>query len=135
MGKWTGQGFVANNESFYVTELQKIFVECFGNDFLLDPTLPQGIFITRVAELLYNADMDGVEGFARLNINNASGVYLDIIGGLRNIPRSQGTPQKVGLRLTISTNNFIQFSIPQGQAFTSLDGSYTFLNDCYFCNR
>lgn len=129
MGKWTGQGFVANNESFYVTELQKIFVECFGNDFLLDPTLPQGIFITRVAELLYNADMDGVEGFARLNINNASGVYLDIIGGLRNIPRSQGTPQKVGLRLTISTNNFIQFSIPQGQAFTSLDGSYTFLND------
>ena len=129
MGKWTGQGFVANNESFYVTELQKIFVECFGNDFLLDPTLPQGIFITRVAELLYNADMDGVEGFARLNINSASGVYLDIIGGLRNIPRSQGTPQKVGLRLTISTNNFIQFSIPQGQAFTSLDGSYTFLND------
>ncbi len=129
MGKWTGQGFVANDESFYVTELQKIFVECFGNDFLLDPTLPQGIFITRVAELLYNADMDGVEGFARLNINNASGVYLDIIGGLRNIPRSQGTPQKVGLRLTISTNNFIQFSIPQGQAFTSLDGSYTFLND------
>lgn len=129
MGKWTDQGFVANNESFYVTELQKIFVECFGNDFLLDPTLPQGIFITRVAELLYNADMDGVEGFARLNINNASGVYLDIIGGLRNIPRSQGTPQKVGLRLTISTNNFIQFSIPQGQAFTSLDGSYTFLND------
>ena len=129
MGKWTGQGFVANNESFYVTELQKIFVECFGNDFLLDPTLPQGIFITRVAELLYNTDMDGVEGFARLNINSASGVYLDIIGGLRNIPRSQGTPQKVGLRLTISTNNFIQFSIPQGQAFTSLDGSYTFLND------
>lgn len=129
MGKWTDQGFVTNNESFYVAELQKIFVECFGNDFLLDPTLPQGIFITRIAELLYNADMDGVEGFARLNINNASGVYLDVIGGLRNIPRSQGAPQKVGLRLTINTNNFIQFSIPQGQAFTSLDGSYTFLND------
>ena len=73
--------------------------------------------------------MDGVEGFARLNINNASGVYLDVIGALRNIPRSQGAPQKVGLRLTINTNNFIQFSIPEGQAFTSLDGSYTFLND------
>lgn len=126
MGKWTEQGFVTNNKSYYVTELQKIFVECFGDDFLLDETLPQGIFITRVAELLYNTDMDGVEGFSRLNINNATGVYLDIIGGLRNIPRSQGEAQKVGLRLTINPENFIQFSIPEGQAFTSLDGSYTF---------
>jgi len=129
MGKWTSQGFVANDLSYYVTELQKIFVECFGDDFLLDPTLPQGIFITRVAELLFNTDMDGVEGFSRLNMNSASGVFLDVIGRLRNTPRSQGVPQKVGLRLTINPTNFIQFSIPRGQAFTALNNSYTFLAD------
>ena len=129
MGNWTNEGFVTKSLSYYTSELQKIFIECFGDDFLVDPTLPQGIFITRVAELLFNADMDGVEGFSRLNINNASGVYLDIIGGLRNMPRSQGVRQKVGLRLTINQNNFVQFSIPKGQVFTSLDNSYSFTAD------
>lgn len=129
MGSWTNEGFVAKSLSYYTSELQKIFVECFGEDFLLDPTLPQGIFITRVAELLLNADMDGIEGYSRLNINTATGAYLDVIGGLRNMPRSLGTPQKIGVRLTINQKNFIQFSIPSGQTFSSLDGGLLFKAD------
>lgn len=129
MGSWTNEGFVAKDINYYTAELQKIFIECFGDDFLLDPALPQGIFITRLAELLYNADMDGIEGYSHLNINTASGVYLDVIGGLRNLPRSLGTAQKIGVRLAINPKNFIQFSIPKGQTFSSLDGGLLFKTD------
>jgi hypothetical protein len=129
MGSWTNEGFVAKDINYYTAELQKIFIECFGDDFLLDPALPQGIFITRLAELLYNADMDGIEGYSHLNINTASGVYLDVIGGLRNLPRSLGTAQKIGVRLAVNPKNFIQFSIPKGQTFSSLDGGLLFKTD------
>lgn len=129
MGTWTKEGFVTKDISFYTSELQKIFLECFGNDFLLDPTLPQGIFITRLAELLLNADMDGVEAFSRLNPNSATGAYLDIVGGLRGLPRSQGAPEKVALRLTINPNNFSAFTIPKGKKFTTLDGGLSFVTE------
>ena len=129
MGKWTAEGFVAKPKNDYTYQLQELFKECFGSDFVLDPTLPQGIFITRLAELLHNADMDGIEAFSRLNINTTTGTFLDIIGNLRNLPRSQGVPQKVFARLTINTKNFVQFSIQKGHRFTTLDNGLVFLLD------
>ena len=63
MGKWTNAGFIANTLDYYKTEIQKVFVAAFGEDFLLDDSLPQGVLITRLAELFYNADLVGVEAF------------------------------------------------------------------------
>lgn len=129
MGKWTAEGFVAKPKNDYTYELQELFKDCFGSDFVLDPTLPQGIFITRLAELLHNADMDGIEAFSRLNINTTTGTFLDVLGNLRNLPRSQGEPQKVSARLTVNSKNFVQFSIPKGHKFTTLDKGMTFVMD------
>lgn len=127
MGKWTGAGFVANTLDYYKTEIQKVFVEAFGEDFLLDDSLPQGILITRLAELFYNADMDGVEAFSRLNINTASGVFLDIIGGLRGIPRSTGAPQIATVQLTVDPTRFQPFYIAQGTEFRTTSSGETFV--------
>lgn len=127
MGKWTNAGFVANTLDYYKTEIQKVFVEAFGEDFLLDDSLPQGILITRLAELFYNADMDGVEAFSRLNINTAAGVFLDIIGGLRGIPRSTGTPQIATVQLTVDPTNFQPFYIAPGTIFRTTNGADTFV--------
>lgn len=121
MGKWTDAGFVAQTKSYYEQAVQDVFTAAYGTDFLLDPATPQGIIITRIAELLYNADMDGVEVFSRLNFNTASGIYLDIIGNFRGIPRGLGTPQVGTIQITCNPNNFMPFTIPQGQIFTTLD--------------
>lgn len=129
MGKWTDAGFVANTLDYYKTEIQKVFVAAFGEDFLLDDSLPQGILITRLAELFYNADMDGIEAFSRLNLNTASGVFLDIIGGLRGLARSTGTPQQATVQLTVAAENFQPFYIAQGTIFRVTSTGEAFVAD------
>lgn len=122
MGSWTNAGFEAKTLDYYKAAIQQVFVDAFGNDFLLDDALPQGVLIQELAELFYNADMDGIEAFSRLNINTASGIYLDLIGSMRGISRSQGTPQIATVALTIDPTNFMAFSIPEGQVFTATNG-------------
>lgn len=120
MGKWVDEGFVTYKEAEYIDAVQKVFLEAFGDDFVLDKTTPQGILITRLAELFYNMDMDGVEVFSRLNINTATGIYLDVIGKLRGVKRITGSPQTATLKLTINPTNFIPFTIPSGTVFTDI---------------
>lgn len=122
MGNWTNAGFEAKTLDYYKAAIQQIFVDAYGDDFLLDDSLPQGVLIQELAELFYAADMDGVEAFSRLNINTASGVYLDLIGSMRGMSRSLGTPQLATVALTISATNFMPFTIPEGHIFTDASG-------------
>lgn len=128
MGQWTNAGFEAKTLDYYKAAIQQVFVDAYGNDFLLDDALPQGVLIQELAELFYNADMDGIEAFSRLNINTASGIYLDLIGSMRGLTRSQGTPQIATVALTINPDNFIPFTIPDGWVFTATNGD-TFVTD------
>jgi len=127
VGYWSDAGFVATSEAKYKEELQKLFVAAFGEDFLLDDTLPQGILITRIAELLYNTDMDGIEAFARMNPNTASGVFLDLMGNMRGVPRGLGTPQIAKVVITSRASTAAPFTIPQGHLFTLVSGEGTFV--------
>lgn len=123
MGKWTDQGFVAApSPEYYKTQIQEVFKEAFGSDFALDDSLPQGVLIQRLAELFYAMDMDGVEAFARLNLNTLGGVLLDSVGQLRGIPRILGAPQTGVIEVTCATNNFVMFSIPEGTMITAQNG-------------
>lgn len=128
MGQWTNAGFEAKTLDYYKSAIQQVFVDAFGSDFLLDDALPQGVLIQELAELFYNADMDGIEAFSRLNINTASGIYLDLIGSMRGLSRSLGTPQIATVALTINPENFMPFSIPEGYVFTATNGD-TFTTD------
>lgn len=127
MGKWTDQGFVTNTAAFYEERLQGVFQDAFGTDFLIDKTTPQGVLITRLVELFYNMDMDGVEGFSRLNLNTASGIYLDIIGKLRGVERNLGTPQMATVKVVANPVNFIAFTVPAGQEFRNLSTGDVFV--------
>lgn len=126
MGKWTDQGFVANSLAFYKEQIQNAFVNAYGDDFILDDTTEQGVLIQEIAEMFYNADMDGVEGFSRLNINSATGVYLDLFGNMRGIPRNLGTPQTLTVAVTCNPDNFAPFTIPAGTIFSAVGGGDTF---------
>lgn len=131
MGQWTNAGFEAKTLEYYKATIQQVFVDAYGDDFLLDDALPQGVLIQELAELFYNADMDGIEAFSRLNINTASGIYLDLIGSMRGLSRSPGTPQIATVVLTINSDNFIPFSIPNGQVFTATNGDTFVTNQVY----
>ena len=122
MGQWTDAGFVAHQKSEYKASIQNIFREAFGSDFALDDTLPQGVLIDRLAELFYAIDMDGVEAFARLNLNTLGGVMLDVVGNFRGITRVLGEPQTGVAQITCNSTNFTPFSIPAGTVFTTQSG-------------
>lgn len=125
MGTWTSQGFTAKSVEYYKTQLEQAFTTAFGNDFLLDPTTPQGVLIQELAELFYNADMDGIEVMNRMNLNTASGLFLDFIGSMRGVGRLIGTPAT--LTVTITSNpNTLPFTIPQGQTFALNGGTEVF---------
>ena len=125
MGQWTDAGFEAKTLDYYKTAIQQVFIGAYGDDFLLDDALPQGILIQELAEMFYNADMDGVEVLSRLNLNSAPGLYLDLIGGLRGILRSNGTNASITTTIT-STTSSIPYSLPEGTVFTCSETSETF---------
>lgn len=122
MGTWTAQGFTAKSVENYKSLLVTAFKNAFGNDFSTDPALPQGVLIQELAELFYNADMDGIEVMSRLNLNTTSGLFLDFIGGMRGAPRIEGAPAAITVQVT-STAASLPFSIPSGQTFALNGGA------------
>lgn len=126
MGQWTNAGFEAKTLDYYKAAIQQVFTNAFGDDFLLDDSLPQGVLIQELAELFYNADMDGIEVMSRLNINTGSGIYLDLIGGLRGIQRSAGSKATVTVTLT-SEATALPYSLPSGQSFVCNETAETFV--------
>ena len=126
MGNWTDQGFVANSVSYYKSAIQQIFLDAFGSDFDLNDNLPQGVLIQRVAELFYGMDMDGVEAFARLNLNTMGGVFLDVVGTWRGISRVLGAPQTGVATVSCSANNFSPFTLQEGTVLTCVESGDTF---------
>lgn len=125
MGTWTSQGFTAKTVENYKTLIEQAFTTAFGNDFSVDPALPQGVLIQELAELFYNADMDGIEVMNRMNLNTASGLFLDFIGSMRGVGRLIGTPATLTVTIT-STATTLPFTIPQGQTFALNGGAEVF---------
>jgi uncharacterized phage protein gp47/JayE len=118
MGQWTDTGFIAKDAAFYKEQLQAVFQNAYGSDFnVTDETLPQNIVIQEIAELFANADADSIEVLAQLNPNTCSGIWLDLVGIIRGLPRDMGHSQKATVLIT-STGSGVPFSIPQGQEFT-----------------
>lgn len=128
MGQWTDAGFEAKTLAYYKAAIQQVFIDAYGDDFLLDDALPQGILIQELAEMFYNADMDGIEVLSRLNLNSAPGLYLDLIGGLRGIVRNPGSKASLTVTLTSSASS-IPYSIPAGQRFVCNETAEAFETD------
>lgn len=120
MGNWTNAGFESKTLDFYKSQLQQVFVKAYGDDFLLDDALPQGVVIQELAEILYAADMDGIEALSRLNLNTATGIYLDLIGNLRGIRRVLGTQANITVEIT-SIVSTLPYTIPTNAVFTSYE--------------
>ena len=129
MGTWTNSGFIAQDVAYYKSQLQTIFQNAYGNDFnITDETLPQNIVIQELAELLANSDADGIEVLSQLNPNTISGIWLDIVGIIRGLPRDTGHKQKITVLIT-STGSSVPYSIPSAQEFTVYETGEIFVTD------
>ena len=125
MGKLTYQGYSTNTLETWKTKIQQVFVDAFGNDFIIADDTPQGVFINRLAELFYNCDMDGLNAFLQLNINTATGVLLDYIAFLRGTKRKLGTNQQLTCSFTATTTPVY---LSANTKFTVLDTDYQYEN-------
>lgn len=118
MGQWTNRGFVASSIEDYKAQIQSVFTKAFGSDFIVDDdTLPQGILIQELAEIMANADADSVEVLTQLNPNTMSGIWLDFVAFARGLSRKAGTPQTATVSV-VSNPASLPFVIPVGQVFT-----------------
>lgn len=126
MGTWTSEGFTANSVTYYKSQLEQVFKNAFGNDFSVDPALPQGILIQELAEMFYNADMDSIEVMNRINLNTATGIFLDFIGAMRGTTRLIGTPATITVTVT-SNPATLPFTIPEGQTFALNGGTEIYI--------
>ena len=129
MGTWTNQGFIAQSVEDYKTQIQNIFTTAFGSDFnVTDDTLPQNILIQELAELLANADADGIEVLTQLNVNTMSGIWLDFVALARGLKRHAGTPQTATIS-AISNPSSLPFTIGAGQVFTCNETGESFVTE------
>lgn len=104
MGQLTQNGYTIKNLSDWRTDVVDLFLAAFGQALVTSDDTPQGILITRIAELLYNCDLDGLNVYNQMNVTTASGVFLDFLGSNRGVFRKSGTPQTLICLLTVSTN-------------------------------
>lgn len=125
MGKLTSQGYSTNTLSSWKQKIQQVFVDAFGNDFVMADDTPQGVFINRLSELFYNCDMDGLDAFLQLNVNTATGILLDYIAFLRGTKRKLGTNQQLTCSFTASSTPVY---LTANTKFTVLDTDYQYEN-------
>ena len=118
MGKLSSQGYSINSLETWKQNVQQLFVDALGNDFILDDNSPQGVLINRIAQQLYNCDMDGLNAYLQQSINTATGVNLDAIAFLRGTKRKDGTTKQIVCECT-STSQPI--SLLANTKFVSLD--------------
>ena len=118
MGTWVNEGFIAQDITTYKTQIQQIFKDAFGEDFIVDDdTLPQGILIQELAELMANADADAIQVLTQLNVNTMSGIWLDLVAMARGLSRNPGSPQRATVAVT-SNPAVLPITIPEDQVFT-----------------
>lgn len=127
MGQWSNQGFVAGSVEDYKLQLQNVFTNAFGNDFIVDDdTLPQCILIQELAEMFANADADSIQVLAQLNINTMSGIWLDLVAMARGLTRTPGSPQ-IATVSVVSNPSRLPFTIPANQEFVCNETGETFI--------
>lgn len=117
MGKLSSEGFSINNLETIKNNLQNIFIEALGNEFILDDNSPQGVLINRIAQLVYNCDLDGLNAYLQMNVNTATGTNLDAIAFLRGTKRKEGTKKQITCEFTSTRQPISLFA---GSLFTSL---------------
>jgi len=124
MGQLTSNGYEIQTFAEWKALIQAAFTASWPGIVLTEQS-PQGVWINQLATWLSNADLDGLNFFNNMNLNNATGAMLSFIAILRGTLRNDGTEALFNVTLTSST---YPYTIPAGTQFTLMGTSLVFQN-------
>ena len=82
------------------SELIKRYKEAYGSDIDLSTSSADGVFVNNLSLIMNNILQTMLTLYSNLDVENASGKYLDSLCNLSNIIRREATPSSVSLQIT-----------------------------------
>lgn len=82
------------------SELIKRYKEAYGSDIDLSTSSADGVFVNNLSLIMNNILQTMLTLYSNLDVENASGKYLDTLCNLSNIIRKEATPSSVSLQIT-----------------------------------
>lgn len=96
------------------------YKQAYGYDIDVSTGTADGVFINDLALIINNILQTVKTVYANLDVNTASGIYLDNLCALANVYRKQETASTASIEVTNSSNNV--------KIYTVSDGSITFVD-------
>lgn len=82
------------------SEIIKRYKEAYGSDIDLSTSSADGVFVNNLSLIMNNILQTMLTLYSNLDVENASGKYLDTLCNLSNIIRKEATPSSVSLQIT-----------------------------------
>ena len=96
------------------------YKQAYGTDIDVSTGTADGVFINDLALIINNILQSVKTVYANLDVNTASGIYLDNLCALANVYRKQETASTASIEVTNSSNNV--------KEYTTSDGSIIFVD-------
>lgn len=107
--KFTSGGIKIADFNQIQTTLIKTYKEIYGSDIDLANTTADGIFINNLALIINNILQSFSALYSNLNVETASGVYLDNLCRLSNVSRKMATKSTVQLLITSTETTTLEY--------------------------
>ena len=98
--KMTKNGVVVASFPKILSMLKKRYKEVYGSDINVDATTADGIWLHDISLLINNILQTMQMLYANLDVNSATGVYLENICKLANVSRKSATPSRAEVTIT-----------------------------------
>lgn len=96
----TASGVIVPDTAAVKTEVEAEYKQIFGDDFVVDPSTPQGVLVAAEVTARQNVVRNNAELANQINPNYAGGVFLDAIWALTGGARLPATPSVVTATLS-----------------------------------
>lgn len=117
--KITAGGIVIADYDQVQSALVKRYKEIYGSDIDLANTTADGVFVNDLALIINNILQSFKTLYSNLDVNTASGVYLDSLCRLSNITRKSATQSTAYLRITATSTT----TLTSGTKFVDYTGN------------
>lgn len=98
--KFDASGVNVANFTEIRTALIERYKEAYGSDIDLSTSSADGVFVNNLSLIMNNILQTMLTLYSNLDVENASGKYLDTLCNLSNITRKEATPSSVSLQVT-----------------------------------
>lgn len=101
----TSAGLVVANYSQIQSAIIRRYKDTYGDDIDVSSSTADGVFINNISLMVNNMLQAFKQMYANLDVNSASGVYLDRLCRLSNVKRKQATKSFAQLQISTTVSN------------------------------